>query len=69
MELDNFLSVCLYCIIRFPYPFLLKVIAATVASNPEKYSDAFLGKTNEAYCAWILNSEKWGGLSTVSHRV
>lgn len=41
--------------------YFLKVIAATVASDPEKYSEAFLGKTNEEYCAWILNPEKWGG--------
>lgn len=40
---------------------MVKVIAATVASDPEKYSEAFLGKTNEEYCAWILNPEKWGG--------
>lgn len=40
---------------------LLKVIAATVASDPDKYSEAFLGKPNAEYCTWILDSEKWGG--------
>lgn len=40
----------------------VQVIAATVASDPTKYSEAFLGKPNEEYCAWILDSEKWGGL-------
>lgn len=40
---------------------LLKVIAATVASDPEKYSEAFLGEPNAEYCAWILDSQKWGG--------
>ena len=40
----------------------MKVIAATVASDPTKYSEAFLGKSNQEYCAWILDSEKWGGL-------
>lgn len=40
---------------------LLKVIAATVASDPEKYSEAFLGKPNAEYCNWILDTEKWGG--------
>lgn len=40
----------------------MKVIAATVASDPTKYSEAFLGKPNEEYCAWILDSEKWGGM-------
>lgn len=39
-----------------------KVIAATVASDPEKYNEAFLGKPNAEYCAWILDSEKWGGV-------
>ncbi|KAK4479473.1 hypothetical protein RD792_014987 [Penstemon davidsonii] len=39
----------------------MKVIAATVLSDPETYSEAFLGKANEEYCAWILNPEKWGG--------
>lgn len=43
----------------------LKVIAGTVASDPEKYSDAFLGKSNKEYCDWILNPEKWGGMSYV----
>lgn len=40
---------------------MLKVIAATVASDSEKYSEAFLGKPNAVYCNWILDSEKWGG--------
>jgi ubiquitin thioesterase OTU1 len=39
----------------------MKVIAATVASDPEKFNEVFLGKPNEAYCAWILDPEKWGG--------
>jgi ubiquitin thioesterase OTU1 len=39
----------------------LKVIAATVASDPAKFNEVFLGKPNEAYCAWILDPEKWGG--------
>lgn len=42
-------------------PELRQVIAATVASDKQKYNEAFLGKSNEEYCAWILNSEKWGG--------
>lgn len=40
----------------------LKVIAATVASDPIKYSETFLGKPNGEYCEWILNPEKWGGV-------
>ncbi|XP_028073862.1 ubiquitin thioesterase OTU1-like isoform X1 [Camellia sinensis] len=42
-------------------PQLRQVIAATVASDPTQYSEAFLGKPNEEYRAWILNPEKWGG--------
>ncbi|CAK9146954.1 unnamed protein product [Ilex paraguariensis] len=45
---------------------LRQVIAATVASDPIKYSEAFLGKPNEEYCAWILNPEKWGGAIELS---
>lgn len=45
---------------------LRQVIAATVASDPEKYSEAFLGKPNEEYCAWIQDSEKWGGAIELS---
>lgn len=45
---------------------LRQVIAATVASDPVKYNEAFLGKPNEEYCAWILDSEKWGGAIELS---
>ncbi|KAK1615098.1 hypothetical protein QYE76_020615 [Lolium multiflorum] len=45
---------------------LRQVIAAAVASDPEKYNEVFLGKPNEAYCAWILDSEKWGGAIELS---
>ncbi|THG12829.1 hypothetical protein TEA_016159 [Camellia sinensis var. sinensis] len=42
-------------------PELRQVTAATVASDPTQYSEAFLGKPNEEYCTWILDPEKWGG--------
>ncbi|KAI9126277.1 hypothetical protein K1719_002698 [Acacia pycnantha] len=45
---------------------LRQVIAATVASDPQKYSVAFLGKPNADYCAWILDPEKWGGAIELS---
>ncbi|CAI0379808.1 unnamed protein product [Linum tenue] len=38
----------------------MHVIAATVASDPVKYNEAFLGKPNQEYCGWILDPEKWG---------
>ncbi|XP_065862378.1 OVARIAN TUMOR DOMAIN-containing deubiquitinating enzyme 2 [Euphorbia lathyris] len=47
-------------------PELRQVIAATVASDPMKYNEAFLGKPNGEYCAWILDSEKWGGAIELS---
>uniref|UniRef100_A0A5B7A8B7 Ubiquitin thioesterase OTU n=3 Tax=Davidia involucrata TaxID=16924 RepID=A0A5B7A8B7_DAVIN len=47
-------------------PELRQVIAATVASDPTKYSEAFLGKPNKEYCEWILNPEKWGGAIELS---
>ncbi|XP_023735668.1 OVARIAN TUMOR DOMAIN-containing deubiquitinating enzyme 2 [Lactuca sativa] len=47
-------------------PELRQVIAAAVASDPTKYSEAFLGKPNEEYCSWILNPEKWGGAIELS---
>ncbi|RVW40260.1 hypothetical protein CK203_021489 [Vitis vinifera] len=37
------------------------LLAAIVQSDATKYSEAFLEKPNEEYCAWILNPEKWGG--------
>ncbi|KAL3824626.1 hypothetical protein ACJIZ3_020655 [Penstemon smallii] len=42
------------------------VVAATVLSDPETYSEAFLGKANEEYCAWILNPQNWGGAIELS---
>ncbi|GAB4846152.1 OTU protein [Ancistrocladus abbreviatus] len=47
-------------------PELRQVIAATVTSDPVKYSEAFLGKPNEEYCSWILDPEKWGGAIELS---
>ncbi|PKA59546.1 ubiquitin thioesterase OTU1 [Apostasia shenzhenica] len=47
-------------------PELRQVIAATVASDPKKYNEVFLGKPNVDYCSWILNSEKWGGAIELS---
>ncbi|AQK60465.1 OTU-like cysteine protease family protein [Zea mays] len=50
----------------FSSPLCSKVIAATVAGDPEKFNEVFLGKPNEAYCAWILDPEKWGGAIELS---
>ncbi|KAF9672992.1 hypothetical protein SADUNF_Sadunf11G0102000 [Salix dunnii] len=45
---------------------LRQVIAGTVASDPEKYNEVFLGKPNDEYCNWICDSEKWGGAIELS---
>lgn len=45
---------------------MLKVIAAVVASDPGKYTEAFLGKPNNEYCAWIQDPDKWGGECSVT---
>ncbi|WOL17777.1 ubiquitin thioesterase OTU1 [Canna indica] len=37
-----------------------------VGSDPEKYTEAFLGKPNDEYCAWIQDSDKWGGAIELS---
>ncbi|KAI3849042.1 hypothetical protein MKX03_011485 [Papaver bracteatum] len=47
-------------------PELRQVIAATVSSDPAKYSEPFLGKSNAEYCTWIMDSEKWGGAIELS---
>lgn len=43
-----------------------KIIAETVASDHEKYDDAFLGKSNADYCHWILDDNNWGGAIELS---
>ncbi|EIE18214.1 OTU-domain-containing protein [Coccomyxa subellipsoidea C-169] len=45
---------------------LRRVIAETVAGDPEEYSEAFLGKPNKEYCAWIKDPQKWGGAIELS---
>lgn len=43
-----------------------KIIAETVASDKEKFDDAFLGKSNSDYCSWILDDNNWGGAIELS---
>lgn len=45
---------------------LRKVIADTVASDKEKYDEAFLGQPNTDYCQWILDDNNWGGAIELS---
>ncbi|KAL6750675.1 hypothetical protein V8C86DRAFT_786592 [Haematococcus lacustris] len=41
--------------------FLRRTVAQEVSSDPDTYSDAFLGAPNAAYCAWIIQPMNWGG--------
>lgn len=43
-----------------------KIIAETVASDKERFDDAFLGKSNAEYCKWILDDNNWGGAIELS---
>lgn len=43
-----------------------RVIAETVAADPEQYSEAFLGKPNNEYCRWIQDPQNWGGAIELS---
>ncbi|KAG2445283.1 hypothetical protein HYH02_008750 [Chlamydomonas schloesseri] len=42
-------------------PHLRNVVAQQVSGDRQTYSDAFLGMSNEAYCAWIRQPFNWGG--------
>lgn len=40
---------------------LRQLIAGVVSSDPETYSEGFLGRPNADYVKWILNTDSWGG--------
>lgn len=60
---------CLFSAIAFCFSssesldvgYLRQLIAGIVSSDREKYNDAFLGRSNDDYCKWILNPDSWGG--------
>ncbi|XP_029428859.1 LOW QUALITY PROTEIN: ubiquitin thioesterase OTU1-like [Rhinatrema bivittatum] len=47
-------------------PEMRSLIAQIVASDPEYYCQAVLGKTNEEYCDWIRREDTWGGAIEIS---
>ena len=47
-------------------PEMRRFIAQIVASDPDFYSEAILGKTNEEYCDWIKRDDTWGGAIEIS---
>ena len=40
---------------------LRETVARTVASNPDEFSEAFLGRPNAEYVSWIRDVNHWGG--------
>ncbi|PRP86231.1 C2H2-type zinc finger-containing protein [Planoprotostelium fungivorum] len=42
-------------------PRLRKIIVDTIASDPDEYNEAILGKTNTEYRNWLLKDTSWGG--------
>lgn len=44
---------------------LREIIAQTVSSNPETFTETFLGKKNEEYVKWIKKPESWGGRKNI----
>ncbi|XP_005987737.1 ubiquitin thioesterase OTU1 [Latimeria chalumnae] len=47
-------------------PEMRSLIAQIVLSDPESYSEAVLGKTNQDYCNWIRRDDTWGGAIEIS---
>ena len=43
-----------------------ELVSGIVCSDPDTYSEVVLGKTNESYCIWILDSSSWGGAIEIS---
>jgi len=41
--------------------FMREVCATVVRLDADKYSEAYLGRENEAYCEWIMRKDSWGG--------
>eukprot|EP00929_Paragymnodinium_shiwhaense_P086553 TRINITY_DN47059_c0_g1_i1.p1 TRINITY_DN47059_c0_g1~~TRINITY_DN47059_c0_g1_i1.p1 ORF type:complete len:315 (-),score=70.31 TRINITY_DN47059_c0_g1_i1:15-881(-) len=47
-------------------PELRQVAADKIAADPDRYSEAFLAKSNPEYCQWIKKMESWGGAIELS---
>ncbi|XP_054979951.1 ubiquitin thioesterase OTU1-like [Sorex araneus] len=47
-------------------PEMRRLIAQIVTSDPDFYSEAILGKTNQEYCDWIRRDDTWGGAIVIS---
>ncbi|CEM14586.1 unnamed protein product [Vitrella brassicaformis CCMP3155] len=40
---------------------LRRIIRDAVRRDPDRFSEAILGRPTDRYCEWILKSESWGG--------
>ncbi|XP_013400633.1 ubiquitin thioesterase OTU1 [Lingula anatina] len=47
-------------------PFMRQKIAKAVSDDPVTYNEAFLGRKNDSYCAYILSDDTWGGAIELS---
>ncbi|XP_072419735.1 ubiquitin thioesterase OTU1 isoform X1 [Chiloscyllium punctatum] len=47
-------------------PEMRNLIAQIVASDPDSYTEAVLGKSNGDYCNWIRQEDTWGGAIEIS---
>eukprot|EP01027_Heterolobosea_sp_BB2_P016749 GEZU01023801.1.p2 GENE.GEZU01023801.1~~GEZU01023801.1.p2 ORF type:complete len:234 (-),score=59.14 GEZU01023801.1:1008-1709(-) len=47
-------------------PQLRKLVAETVAANPDRFTSSFLGMPNPVYCSWIQDPDTWGGAIELS---
>jgi len=45
---------------------LRRKIAEVVVAHPTKFTEAFLGQPNMAYCSWIQEPDTWGGAIELS---
>lgn len=43
-----------------------QIIAMEVGNDLDTYTEAFLGKPNMEYCAWIMQPSSWGGAIEVN---
>lgn len=41
--------------------YMRQIISEAVASDPDNYNEAILGRPNVEYCKWIEKSNTWGG--------
>lgn len=45
---------------------LRQEVSTVVSSYPQLYTEAYLGRPNAEYCAWILSDNAWGGAIELS---